>query len=728
MKKELNNNNKKRITLKLSIMTAFSSLFILSMLFVILYIYYSNTSHILTISDELFQKTTDMVVEETTNFLEPASNVAKLTSKIFQSGILYDGKSSLDLKKITPFYPDKLTKLEEYLLSVIREYPQLEYISVGNEEGYYFWIERRKGGYFNIMHFDKTVEPLICMEKRVDFYNTVIEVKNKSKAFKNYDYRKRDWYIDAKKAGRFNMTDMYVFMSDSGQAGITAAHTITEKNGKILGVMTADMNLKIISDYLKNFKLGRNGKILIINKKDEVIAYPGDISKILVKEKDGIRSAKIDELGFPWITESLKFHKKHGNKKVVLNYDGKSYITSFVKFPDSFGKDWKIVLSAPEDDFISEIQKTNNVSLIFSVVIIGLSLLVISAISSSISRPVAVVAEGIKRISNFEHEDDFRVESRMREINLLASSFRDLKAGMVEFQKFVPRSVVKNLIQTDQKVEIGGKIDELTIFFSDVKDFTNISEKMACDDLMNHFSQYLEAMTGVILETDGTVDKYIGDAILAFWGAPVENEKHAHCACKAAVLCQRKLDILNKEWEGNGMPQFQTRIGLYTGTAIVGNVGSSFRVNYSVLGESSSFPERFESVNKIYGTRIIISDETYKRVKDDFIIRPLDHIEIDGKEKSFTLYEVLELKGADVELEKMSESFTQAFECYHERKLYEAEVIISELKSLWPQDQVIQIYAKRLAAIKNLDGWNPNVRGLRSEDILSVGNNKNEIL
>jgi adenylate cyclase len=205
----------------------------------------------------------------------------------------------------------------------------------------------------------------------------------------------------------------------------------------------------------------------------------------------------------------------------------------------------------------------------------------------------------------------------------------------------VPEVLVKQLIELGEEANIGGQESELTIFFSDITDFTSIAERMHPQALMLHLSEYLEELSTIIVSEDGTIDKYIGDAIMAFWGAPLQQQNAPYLACRSALICQQRNHKLNLKWRSERKPELKTRIGLHTGQTIVGNVGSSVRINYSVIGDSVNLAARLESINKIYGTEIIISEDTYLLVKDNFKCRLLDIVAVKGKQKGAQIYELL---------------------------------------------------------------------------------------
>ena len=207
------------------------------------------------------------------------------------------------------------------------------------------------------------------------------------------------------------------------------------------------------------------------------------------------------------------------------------------------------------------------------------------------------------------------------------------------FGKYVSPAVVEQIL--DNPPELGGVDKDLTVFFSDIRGFTTLSENMSPQALVNHLNVYLTAMTDIVLEYDGTLDKYVGDEIMCFWGAPIPQEDHALFACKCAIEQMKKLGELNESWPPER--RFNIGIGINSGIMTVGNMGSLGRMNYTLTGDNVNLGARLEGTNKEYLTNIIISEHTYGLVKDSVLVRELDNIRVKGKNKSVLVYELVDI-------------------------------------------------------------------------------------
>nr|HNH55725.1 adenylate/guanylate cyclase domain-containing protein [Leptospiraceae bacterium] len=182
---------------------------------------------------------------------------------------------------------------------------------------------------------------------------------------------------------------------------------------------------------------------------------------------------------------------------------------------------------------------------------------------------------------------------------------------------------------------------------SDIRGFTTLSEALSPEELVKLLNEYLSSMTEIIIETKGTIDKYMGDAIMAFWGAPVDLEDHAYYACIASLIQMDKLEKLQNSWKERNLPSIDIGIGLNTGYAVVGNMGSSQRMDYTCMGDTINLGSRLEGSNKTYGTNIIISEYTYERVKDRVYARELDLVQVKGKTHPVRIYELIGLVNDD---------------------------------------------------------------------------------
>jgi adenylate cyclase len=350
----------------------------------------------------------------------------------------------------------------------------------------------------------------------------------------------------------------------------------------------------------------------------------------------------------------------------------------------------------PEDEVFGDVRRMARL-----MVVLGLAgVLVAGALSVMLSRRVAATLSGIasetREIGRFKLAARPPVPSRIREISTLATAVEEMKTGLRSFQKYVPSDIVRQLIESGQEAELGGSRRELTVYFSDIAGFTSISEQLAPDALVRLLSQYLEEMAAEILRNGGTVDKFIGDAIMAFWGAPRLHQQPALTACRTALANQAHLSMLRAEWKRAGLPELRARIGLHTGTAMVGNFGSPSRLDYTAIGDTVNVASRLEGVNRVYGTEILISDTTRTAVVEQMITRPIDKIAVKGREGGFVVYELLgEVDVASPEINSQASVHARAFTHYLNREWELAIEEYNKVLDLSPRDIPAQLLRGR---------------------------------
>lgn len=265
------------------------------------------------------------------------------------------------------------------------------------------------------------------------------------------------------------------------------------------------------------------------------------------------------------------------------------------------------------------------------------------------------------------------------------------------FEHYVSKPLVDELLENPDKLTLGGEEKDITILFSDIEGFTSISENMSAEELVEFINGYLHIMTEFVLDNNGTLDKYLGDSLMAFWGAPIEVENQELKACKTAILMQNKIDELKEKWIKDTNKPFRARIGINSSEVVVGNIGGNERFDYTVMGDGVNLASRLESANKIYGTSIMISESTYAKVTDHVFVRVIDKVVVHGKTQPILVYELLGLK----EDEKLSEKFKlyknyiEGYNEYKNMNFEKAKMLFQKSLESFPNDQLSKLYLER---------------------------------
>jgi len=277
------------------------------------------------------------------------------------------------------------------------------------------------------------------------------------------------------------------------------------------------------------------------------------------------------------------------------------------------------------------------------------------------------------------------------------------------FGQYIPPELVEEMAETpDQILDVSGESRELTVLFSDVRGFTTISEGLDPHELTTLMNEMLTPMTHVIHEHRGTIDKYMGDAIMAFWGAPLEDKQHARHALDAALDMVAVLPEINERFRQRGWPEINIGVGLNTGTMSVGNMGSEFRMAYTVMGDAVNLGSRLEGLTKQYGVNIIVSEFT-KAAVPEYAYRELDRVRVKGKEEPVVIYQPIGLAN-QLETGTLArlERFHEALELYREQKWDAAERIINSISREADRYMIYDIYLERIAAFRENppgDNW-----------------------
>jgi len=287
------------------------------------------------------------------------------------------------------------------------------------------------------------------------------------------------------------------------------------------------------------------------------------------------------------------------------------------------------------------------------------------------------------------------------------------------FSSYVSPALVAEILHNPDKLKLGGENRIITVLFSDIRGFTTLSEKTTPEMLVSLLNEYLSPMTQIVMDERGTLDKYIGDAIMAIFGAPLDVPDHSKRACISALHMLEKLEKLNQEWHGKGWPHISIGIGINSGEAIVGNMGADVRFDYTAIGDTVNLASRLEGLNKLYGTGIIISKSTLEDInsseppvvspstlrqssglrtgKDEpsFLVRELDLVQVKGKNEPIAIFELLGLDNKDSKKIEIVSLFNEALNLYREQRFQKAKEAFSEILETFPGDDPSTLYIKR---------------------------------
>ncbi len=683
-------NKKFFLTFKMSILSAFILLLLFSSGFIVFFSYYNALATMDNVSKDLILNISNQSIEKTINHISPTMKMS-----FFMAHLIKDEKKLLSDFEL----------FEEMSIEIMNIYPQLEAINCGFENDNFYMVKKERNKTFSTKIIRRDVAVSYVKWRYRDAENKVIEETTHHKLV--YCPTKRPWYIGAKVKRSFFMSDVYVFFTDK-IPGVTIGYPILSKDEEVLGVVSFDMSLIGISDFLKTLKIGNTGRAFLLNNEGEIIAHPDE--KILSTNVDAegkhilnsVKNLTTTPEYAAFNTFSSLYPDVNGipNKKIKYSHNNDLYLAYFYSFPKHIRDNWIICIIVPENDFIGPIKNNLKINIFLTLIISILAVLLAILLSNLITKPISKITDETLRIKHLELEHPFEPSSFIKEIFHLENNICDMKTGLKSFEKYVPAELVKQLIETGVEARGGGDRRVLTILFADIENFTNIAEGLNPEELFLYLSEYLEVASSEIVKNNGTIDKFIGDAIMSFWNAPATDSEHAYNACKAGLSFLKRIEKGKISCEISGKPIFNTRVGIHTGEVIVGNIGTRSRLNYTIIGDNVNLASRIESLNKYYKTNILITDSTYSIIKDKFFCRFVDKFIANGKLKSIKLYEVVGEKGEDKIDDRLIELSTKAFDFYTARNWSESEDLYKEMLSLNEDDYIARIFIDRINKFK----------------------------
>lgn len=484
---------------------------------------------------------------------------------------------------------------------------------------------------------------------RYQFRNAEGKVLGVSEQETTYDPRQRVWYRFTVQAGTTYTTDPDVFAA-LGLIGFTIAAPFFSEDKKTLGVAAIDITLDGLSRYLAERKISPGTQSYILDARGLVIANSEKV-KSYSDNNGRVDLRHVTDVGGAVAAAAFTARPPDSEKLYSFSHDGEEYVAGLSPLPPSLGRGWQLFVLTPLFDFMRPFEKNNYRMLAFGLIATALQILIVYLLSGIVSAPLERLARRVNRIQEFEGESLPGVESPIREISVLSRAIDTLDTASKAFASFVPVGLVKQLLQSDQKLELGGHSRFLTILFSDLEAFSTLSEEVPSQELLLRISAYFGLVTQIVNTEHGTIDKFLGDGVMAFWGAPALLEDHAWLACVAALRIQRGMEALNVQWQEQGLRPLNLRIGIHSDAVLVGNVGSRERMSYTVIGDGVNIAARLEGVNKDYGTRICLSHSVFKEAGERLCVRPIEEVVVKGRRSKIPIYELLGVYGTSPDLE-----------------------------------------------------------------------------
>ncbi|MDR1233971.1 MAG: hypothetical protein LBJ92_02395 [Holosporales bacterium] len=448
---------------------------------------------------------------------------------------------------------------------------------------------------------------------------------------------KRDWYINAESSKTMVWSDPYVF-STVKLSGVTLSMPLLDnESSTVTGVICVDFILDHLKKVLKSCQSIDNSQTYLISEKNEIVAASTETEIYSDKYSNNIDLIKVCSTGNSILEEATKNVGGSDEKYFQFTQDGCKYFV-FVK---KLNKLPLFVLSiSPYKSFMNKVGPfTKEIMLLIIIILFG-SIALGLVLTRKIAKPIGKLRDAAAAVSNMNLEDWTTLPtSNILEIKHLSNSINSLKLNVSTFAKYLPLDLVNKLIARGIPPVLGGKSTDITLLFTDIEKFSMTAENLPDEYLVLHLSEYFQAIAEKIMSYNGVIDKFIGDSVMAMWGAPFQDENHVINACYAGMKCQETLKELGEQWKSLGKPDLPTRIGIHSGSAIVGNIGSQDRMNYTAIGDAVNIASRLEGANKYYGTKILVSETVEAVAKSEILFRIIDKILVKGRRSGIIVYE-----------------------------------------------------------------------------------------
>lgn len=596
----------------------------------------TSRANILSLNERLNEKVIQGVGDKVDSLLGNAVSLRDMVATAVSLGMVTHGEPE---------------RRESLLISMLINQPGVTSIELATPDNYSLLVRRDTQ---NTVVAEETVPGAPTDKRRVrvhrDFGDGNLIRESQTETATDYRATEQFWYFSAFDKDQPVWSNIYP-LPVLGVLGVTTAKAI-QRDGELLGVVGVTITLGQLSRFLEGIEISPNGAVFLAHIYNELVAIQKNMGEGPSSADRGGKIARLDQSGLPAarvLREALKENRVDIAGLEMLRQltfrdpaDGAVYFVTLAPLVQ-MGLIATVVI--PEDDIFGAINRN------LRNLLIGLAFFILATVAimtllarGTIATPLRRVTEALGELEDFRFDRVSPIPSRFSELRQVSAAIQRMSTSLASFKKYIPTELVRSLFAEGIEAELGGERRELTILFMDLADFTRISERLG-DAVIGFLGDYLGEMSDEIQGHSGTIDKYIGDAVMAFWGAPARNERHAVLACRAALGCQARLARLRQENRAKDLPALRARIGINTGRVLVGNVGSRDRLIYTVIGDPVNVASRLEALNKVYGTEIIVGEDTVAAAGAEIVVRGLDRVAIYGRENGIETFELIGLRG-----------------------------------------------------------------------------------
>ena len=634
-----------------------------------------------------------------TRYLDKTEALVEARLDRFFQSVLTSLRGAQSMSRDGVMLPENWKTCNSVYLPILRALPQITSLATGDETGYSYRIGADGENYKVRLTPAGEYGP-----GRTAAFHIVApdgEVVRSYDKVTKFEPRQRPWYHGARAAleDAGSVDDAKVFWTDpfilntSKNPGIAAALPFRRPDGPV-HMMTFNLMLTKLSDFTSSLRPTPAGKAFLLGPDKEgvlrVIGLPQDdryptteSRTALIKSLDN-KMPTLENLGHRALTEAATFFAEaaEGTEPLKRRIEVEDDAWRVSAHPYTLSEDKRlwVAVAVPESDLLGPVVAQRKQILWISLAAVLGAALLSWLLAHIYGAPLKRLASDAARMTRLELEDQEAVESHVLEVHQLAESHDQMRDALTSFSRYVPTGVVRQLLDQGEAAQLGGRTRDVTVLFSDVRGFTTISESMSPDDLTQHMATYFGALMQCIEARGGAIDKMIGDAIMALFGAPTASDTHVADAVHAVLDMVAWLNTFNAQCEASGEPPLVTGLGLACGPAFVGNIGARERLNYTALGDTVNLASRLEGATKQMGCDVLCSEDVVAAAGNGFVWRKIDKIAVKGKSVPVGVYEPLGREGeVDAALATFGRQYDAALNAYHGRSFEDALVQLDAL-------------------------------------------------
>lgn len=470
-----------------------------------------------------------------------------------------------------------------------------------------------------------------------------------------YRYRTEDqpWFSIPVQAAKPQWSPVYSWV-DPPQLAISHGIPVY-RNNKLHALFSVDVSLQKISQFLRQFALGMTGGVYIVDQ-DMTMVASSTLHALYRRNQGAVRRIEAIDYGdvvFANVAQQLTEHERaelFGNKfSQRMQIDTERYGVLSEPFFTADGLNWLVITVVPESELMAGVYKGLVWALLAGVVLVVVSLWVAGVFANRWTRPLIRLANKVSELQWLNLNQDFHVDTDISELRELSEALSHMQIGLQSFAKYVPRDLVRQILQQGTVAQLGGEKRQVSVMFADIQGYSSAVEKAEAEQILNLLNQYFSAMQEVIGMYGGTLIEQLGDGLLVVFGAPHVLQQHALNATRCALAMQDALVELNQQWRETGMDNIwgktspdglTMRIGVHSGDVIAGNIGGAEHIKYGVVGDVVNVAARLEGMNKSFSSSIAISSQVYNRLDFSLVglFQSQGHHELKGRDQEQLIY------------------------------------------------------------------------------------------